>query len=88
MVEEDGDEVFTPMEEVRCCRIGFEGDKPVYSTLIAVERAGHIWMCCDTCGASYGEAPAAKPVFSEVDLHNLVSLACGAKQAPHVYNQR
>lgn len=29
-VEEDGDEVFTPMLAVQCCRVGFAGNKPIW----------------------------------------------------------
>jgi len=54
-VEEDGDEIFIPLSEVRCCRIGFDGGKPIYSQLIQVTRNEHAYWCCDKCGVSYGE---------------------------------
>jgi hypothetical protein len=54
-VEEDGDEIFIPLSEVRCCRIGFNGTEPVYSKLIERTQHGHTYWCCEKCGASFGE---------------------------------
>ena len=54
-VEEDGDEIFIPLSDVKCCHLGFDGKKSIYSSLIEVTRYGHIYWCCDKCGASYGE---------------------------------
>jgi len=44
-VEEDGDEIFTPMP-TRCVRYDCRG---------RVRKQGR-WMRCEKCGASYGEA--------------------------------
>jgi hypothetical protein len=55
-VEEDGDEIFAPLADVRCCVLRFDNDRPVYSALVPVQRYGHTYMCCATCGASFGEA--------------------------------
>lgn len=57
-VEEDGDEVFTPM--THCYRWECqEWDKsiPVYPTLVPRKVWGTTFMCCPKCGGSYGEQP-------------------------------
>lgn len=59
-VEEDGDEIFIPMDKVRCCVVGFQDGASIYSKLAPVERFGVKYMCCEICGGSYGEAPKEK----------------------------
>ena len=54
-VEEDGDEILTPMSSVRCCFLRWEGATAIYSELRPVPRYGKMYMCCSKCGSSYGE---------------------------------
>lgn len=55
-LEEDGDEIFTRIEDVHCCHLRFEDGYPVYSDIVKKRTQTGVWWCCSNCGASYGMA--------------------------------
>lgn len=64
------------METEHCtkCRIGFDGDKPIYPRLELEERFNKFWVC-PVCHGSYGEHAFANAPKIAADIRARASLA-------------
>lgn len=54
-IEEDGDEIFTPITSVKCCSLGWNNGGQLWSQIIKIpyDSTGRYYWGCEKCRGSY-----------------------------------